>query len=495
LLFHILNEGDKMIEYKGKGFLKFSELMEAELGGKERKEFSPDFIVKFGKKIEALSLSGIELRKNLVKYFYQVFGSGERRRKKTPLHTDRDYALEIYKEIFENKISSGKDLPMAKVRFFAFLTGIIEDPEDDKFDPNLNLIRIYANSPEFILLAGETGTGKELHAKVIHYLSPRLSEPFIAVNCSSYSETLLESRLFGIVEGFATNVKAQKGLLETVGKGTLFLDEIGDMPLFFQAQFLRVLETRDFYKVGDYKKKLVFQGQVIAASNKDLRTEIEAKRFREDLYYRLSVLKIELEPLRSFTEDFREKIILNMLRDVFETYEDESSDFWNSYGSYSSISSMGGWHSVYDPTGELYTDYEKYISEEALTALIKYRWPGNYRELRNILKRAYIMAEQKRIEFKHLPPEILQFNDTGHPEIRNLTNIKVIDLFDYADRERREIFRRKIEQVYESGKDLKGVLGEEGIQGGGKYSNIRNKIERILGKEELKKIRKRYRTQ
>ena len=219
-----------------------------------------------------------------------------------------------------------------------------------------------------VLLQGESGTGKDLVAKAIHYQSTRAAEPFVAINCAALPGTLIESELFGYEKGAFTDAKARKeGLFEQAEGGTLFLDEIGELELSLQAKLLRVLEEGSFRRVGGLKD-LPLDVRVIAASNRDLKTEGEAGRFRADLFYRLSVIQIDIPPLRERGDDVR------LLAEHYIT----------SFGSRMRKSIDG-------------------IAPEALAAFRRYEWPGNVRELRNVIERAMILEDDETITTKYLP--------------------------------------------------------------------------------------------
>jgi two-component system response regulator AtoC len=227
-----------------------------------------------------------------------------------------------------------------------------------------------------VLLQGESGTGKDLVVKAIHYHSSRANAPFVAINCAALPSTLIESELFGYEKGAFTDAKARKeGLFEQAEGGTLFLDEIGELELSLQAKLLRVLEEGSFRRVGGLKD-LPLDVRVIAASNRDLRTEGEAGRFRSDLFYRLSVIQIDIPPLRERGDDVR------LLAEHYLTSFRERLR--------KNISS---------------------ISEEALEAFRDYDWPGNVRELRNVIERAMILEDGDEISAKYLPRAL---SDGGH---------------------------------------------------------------------------------
>ncbi len=217
-----------------------------------------------------------------------------------------------------------------------------------------------------VLICGENGTGKELVARAIHQQSPRRERPFVAVNCAAIPENLIESELFGHERGAFTGATAQKrGQFEQADGGTLFLDEIGDMSLSTQAKVLRALEEQQFTRVGG-TKLIKVDVRVIAASNKDLAKEIEKGNFREDLFYRLNVLPIEVPPLRERKED-----IPLLVRHFLGTHaEDQGLKV-------------------------------KEIAPDALEALQLYDWPGNIRELRNLIERLMIMVPGRVIDAAH----------------------------------------------------------------------------------------------
>jgi DNA-binding NtrC family response regulator len=220
------------------------------------------------------------------------------------------------------------------------------------------LIGSVANTRTNVLIQGESGTGKELVAKAIHYNSPFRDEPFIVINCSAISDTLLESELFGHAKGaFTDAVSETKGKFEIAGKGTLFLDEIGDISPNLQSKLLRVIETRDFMKVGG-EKILKTEARIIAATNHDLKALIEKGQFREDLFYRLKVVEIFLAPLRERKEDIPE-----LIRYLLEKIN-----------------------------RELRRNVRK-IPAEVMTALQDMPWRGNVRELENALTRAVILSK------------------------------------------------------------------------------------------------------
>ena len=232
------------------------------------------------------------------------------------------------------------------------------------------LIGSVANPRANVLIQGESGTGKELVAKAIHYNSPYRDEPFIVINCSAIQDTLLESELFGHVKGAFTDAICEtKGKFEIAGKGTLFLDEIGDVSPNLQSKLLRVIESRDFMKVGG-ERVLKTEARIIAATNQSLRALIESGRFREDLFYRLQVVEINLPPLRERRED-----IPGLAAYLLEKIN-----------------------------RELRKNVRK-VPPEVMKSLIESPWKGNVRELENALTRAVILAKGDVLLKENLPLE------------------------------------------------------------------------------------------
>jgi|SRR5579871_62816 len=228
--------------------------------------------------------------------------------------------------------------------------------------------KVAASEASTILIQGESGTGKDLAAKAIHYGSSRAERPFVAVNCSAIPESLMEAELFGHEKGAFTDAKAmKKGLFEVADQGTLFLDEIGELSPLLQAKLLRVLEDQMIRRVGGVRDIQV-DVRVIAASNRDLEREVREGRFRQDLYYRLAIIAIVLPPLRERKED-----ILPLV------------EFFLAHYNRKFRKSVRG------------------ASEETQRLLVGYDWPGNVRELRNALERAMILAEGSELKPEDLP--------------------------------------------------------------------------------------------
>lgn len=233
--------------------------------------------------------------------------------------------------------------------------------------------RMSAETNSTVLITGESGTGKELFAHAIHKASYRKNGGFIPINCSAIPRDLLESELFGYDRGAFTGARKEgkQGKFEQAHGGTIFLDEIGSMPIDMQAKILRVLEAREFERIGS-NKKIILDARVIAATNENIEEQIKVGKFREDLYYRLNVVPIEIPPLRERTEDI-EALANKILEDLL--LEMNLSP--------------------------------KVIHNETINILRRYKWPGNVRELRNVIERAINLSVGKTILPEHLPKNIL----------------------------------------------------------------------------------------
>src|SRR5216110_1636170 len=237
-----------------------------------------------------------------------------------------------------------------------------------------------ASERSTVLLTGESGTGKGWVARVIHHLSPRASGPFVEVNCGGLSATFLESELFGHEKGAYTDAKERKqGLFELAELGTIFLDEIGDLAPELQPKLLKVLETKTFRRLGG-TRELTVDVRLVAATNRDLMAEVRAGRFREDLYYRLSVMPLRLPAVRERSRDDRLALLTRILSDL--------------------VPQMPGCPSV--------------TSAEALDRLLSAPWPGNVREMRNVVERAMILARGTgQIGLEHLPADLRKAGAAG----------------------------------------------------------------------------------
>lgn len=243
----------------------------------------------------------------------------------------------------------------------------------------LDLIPSIAESRSILLIEGETGTGKELYAKAVHEMSDRSGRPFFAINCSAFPETLLESELFGYKKGAFTGADKDKaGWFSVADQSTLFLDEIGDISPMMQVKLLRVLQERTFEPVGATKSEKT-NARIIAATNKKLSESVKEGRFREDLYYRLNVIKVELPPLRKRISD------VHLLAQHF--------------------------------LGKYNIKLRKAVSgfsSEALSLLMSYSWPGNVRELENVIERAVVLCSGNRIAGDLFPAEINTIKGEKH---------------------------------------------------------------------------------
>ena len=239
-----------------------------------------------------------------------------------------------------------------------------------------------ADTNASVLIQGESGTGKELIARAIHFSSRRAGKPFLAVNCGALPESLLESELFGHTKGAFTGATAdKKGLFRSADGGTLLLDEIGEMPLALQVKLLRALQEQEVTPVGS-SVAVKFDARIIAATNKNLEDELAENLFREDLFYRLNVIEINLPPLRQRRED----IPLLVKHFAAKTAREQNMA-------------------------------EKLIDKEAMSALVGYYWQGNTRELQNAIERAFILSGEE-IDLESLPPKI-KINAGGSFEIRD----------------------------------------------------------------------------
>jgi transcriptional regulator with PAS, ATPase and Fis domain len=222
-----------------------------------------------------------------------------------------------------------------------------------------------------VLITGETGTGKEILANAIHQMGPRANKPFIAINCAAIQSTVLESELFGYEAGAFTSAEKRKlGLMEVADQGILFLDEISSMPVDMQAKLLRAIEEQKFRRVGGTAEVRV-DVQIIAASNRDLIAAMDKGEFRHDLYYRLKVVDLHLPPLKERKEDIPELVGL-FIRQNNQRLGVNIQD----------------------------------VTPRAMEALINHSWPGNIRELRNVIERAMLFCDECSIDLPHLPSEV-----------------------------------------------------------------------------------------
>ncbi len=243
----------------------------------------------------------------------------------------------------------------------------------------LETARQAAASDATILLTGESGTGKNLLAREIHRWSPRRDHPFVVVNCATLSEELLESELFGHMRGaFTGAIKDKPGRLESAHRGTVFLDEIAELSARLQTKFLRFVQEQSFERVGG-ERTIAVDARIIAASNRDLAAEVEARRFREDLYYRLNVITLRVPPLRERPQD---------------------------------IAALAGW--IMSAAAMRNHKPALRLSTQASAALVRYGWPGNVRELRNAIERAAVLCRGDEITPDDLPDAV--FRELGEAD-------------------------------------------------------------------------------
>jgi transcriptional regulator with PAS, ATPase and Fis domain len=235
----------------------------------------------------------------------------------------------------------------------------------------MDRVRRVAPSNSNVLLWGESGVGKEVVARYIHGISPRRSEEFVAVNCASLSDEILENELFGHERGAFTGANERKlGVFEVADGGTLFLDEVGEMGLRCQAKLLRAIERKEFRRVGG-TSKIKVDVRIIAATNTDLQGGVEARAFRKDLYYRLNVINLRIPPLRE-----RAEVIPEMITQFLQEFTRNTSR------------------------------RVRQVNPETLTKLVEYEWPGNVRELRNVIESLVLTVPGSRIDVADLPPTI-----------------------------------------------------------------------------------------
>lgn len=289
-----------------------------------------------------------------------------------------------------------------------------------KVKQNMELLKRLAPTETLILIEGESGTGKDVHARWIHEHSLRAAAVFIKVDCGALSETLLESELFGYEEGAFTGAKrkGKKGLVEEADGGTLFLDEIGELPINLQTKLLRLVQEKTFIPVGGVKSKSV-DIRLIAATNKDLKKMVSQKTFREDLYYRLNVIPLRLPALRERKED------------IFEFVNFFLESFNKKHG------------------------YRKEMAPEAIAALCSYQWPGNVRELSNIMERLIIVTSKSTIGRE----DILR----AMPEYEELSLGKIIGENTRYEEAKMQFEKEYFKYMLREGKTLKTTAETIGI--------------------------------
>ena len=257
----------------------------------------------------------------------------------------------------------------------------------------LGMISAIAPSEATVLITGESGTGKEVAARLIHANSNRRKGPYVAVNCAALSETLLESELFGHEKGAFTGAeKRREGRFLAADKGTIFLDEVGEIPLAMQVKLLRVIQERELQRVGG-DQTIRVDVRILAATNRDLKREVEEGRFRQDLYYRLNVVSLQLPPLRERGED------IPLLAMHFLTMFAERN-----------------------------AKIVKGFTPAAMDRLLKYAWPGNVRELENVVERAVVLLIGEYVSERELPPGLTEDNEAGKAPKRDFGNMTLEEI-------------------------------------------------------------------
>ena len=302
--------------------------------------------------------------------------------------------------------------------------------QSPRMEEAVNLAARVAESKATVLITGENGTGKEVLAKAIHFISPRKNNPFIAVNIPALSENLMESEIFGHERGAFTGAdKMKKGRFELANKGTIFLDEIGDVPLPMQVKLLRVLQEQQIERVGG-TETIPIDVRIIAATNQDLEKKIKEGTFREDLFYRLNIVAIKIPPLRERKEDI--PLLVKCFLKDFALKEGE---------------------------------VEKTITNDALAMLIKHDWPGNVRELKNIAERLVIMTAGNIIDENDIPPFVKE-DEINEPD----TSVAALDSYRSA--------KAAFERQYIAGKlkEYDGNISRTAEAIGLERSNLHRKI-------------------
>ncbi len=305
---------------------------------------------------------------------------------------------------------------------------------DQKLLDQLEMLASAAKSRATILIRGESGTGKELIARAIHYNSPRKDGPFVAINCAALPEGLIESELFGHEKGAFTNaIKQTKGKFELADGGTLLLDEVSEIPPGLQAKLLRVIQEREIQRVGA-ETTVSVDTRIVATTNRDLEREVAEKRFRDDLYYRLNVIPIDLPPLRQRRRD------IPML----------AQHFINKFAEENHKEVKG-------------------VTERALRLICDYNWPGNIRELENYMERAVILCKSDRITESDLPPELplgdlaqqsVQFSDAAI-SLAEMEKIMIVNALKRNDNNK----TKAAEELQITPRTLRNKLHEYGMMG------------------------------
>jgi len=283
---------------------------------------------------------------------------------------DKDTLLLTVKRAVERSALLRENLQLQKALYDRFrIEGIVGSSK--KMKEAIEIMKKVSASSVTVLILGESGTGKELAARAMHYNSPRRTKAFTAVNCAAIPENLIESELFGHETGAFTGATSRSmGLFEATDGGTILLDEVGDLPLVTQSKILRVLQDKEIRRIGG-RESMKVDVRIISATNKDIEKELVKKTFREDLYYRLKVITIELPPLRERSEDIPELVIF-----FIKKYNQELGK------------------------------RIKGIEEDAMKALMEYHWPGNIRQLESVVERAVLVSDTPLINLKDIKSEL-----------------------------------------------------------------------------------------
>ncbi|HEU4685052.1 MAG TPA: sigma-54 dependent transcriptional regulator [Nitrospira sp.] len=317
-------------------------------------------------------------------------------------------ALERRALVFENK--QLKDRLETRTRFDQMVG------DSEPMQRVYSLVEMVADSDVTVLLTGESGTGKELVARAIHHKSARADGPFVTLNCGALPENLFESELFGYEKGAFTGATGNKmGRFELADKGTLLLDEVGELSLKSQVDFLRVLETKEFRRLGG-TKLIKVDTRIVAATNRNLEEAVKQGEFREDLYYRLNVVPVRLPPLRERADDI--PLLIDRFLDEFSAQHHRAS---------------------------------KEVSLEATRLLRLYAWPGNIRQLRNLMERLVVTVKDSVIRPEHLPEEI----QASKEDIRTM----VVALGSPLEQIEREVIERTLKEVTNHREKAAKLLG------------------------------------
>jgi DNA-binding NtrC family response regulator len=327
-------------------------------------------------------------------------------RERFPIVVDK--ALERHALTTENK--QLRDRLETKTRFDQMVG------ESEPMQRVYSLVEMVTDSDVTVLLTGESGTGKELVARAIHHKSPRADGPFITLNCGALPDNLFESELFGYEKGAFTGAMATKmGRFELADGGTLLLDEVGELSLKSQVDFLRVLETKEFRRLGG-TKLLKVDTRIIAATNRNLEEAVKQGDFREDLYYRLNVVPIRLPPLRDRADDIP-LLVDRFLAECSAQHHREPKD----------------------------------VSRESMRLLRLYGWPGNIRQLRNLMERLVVTVKDTMIQPEHLPEEI----QASKEDVRTM----VVTLGTSLDQLEREVIQRTLTEITNHREKAAKLLG------------------------------------